>query len=191
MRQAGGAEEQCQRQRDGGDRIGHQLARRHDRDARLVGGDGLGEQGVEGEVEAAEGEQHQYRAAAEQQTGLDDLHPGGGDHAAEGDVNHHQDTNADDCDVVIQPEQQLDQLAGTDHLDDQVEADHGQRAEGGKGADAVLVEAVGGDVGEGEFAEIAQPLGNQEQDDRPADEEADGVDEAVETLGVNQRGEAK
>src|SRR5574343_635616 len=191
VRQAGGTEQRGQRQRHSGDRVGHQLARRHDRDARLVGGDGLGEQGVEGEVEAAEGEQHEHGAAAQQQAGLDDLDPGGGDHAAEGDVNHHQDADADDREVVVQAEQQLDQLAGADHLDDQVEADDGQRPEGGEGTDAVLVEAVGGDVGKGEFAEIAQPFGDQEQDDRPADEEADGVDEAVEALGVDQRGQAE
>src|SRR5574343_1349509 len=191
VRQAGGTEQQGQRQRHGGDRVGHQLARRHDRDARLVGGDGLGEQGVEGEVEAAEGEQHEHGAAAQQQAGLDDLDPGGGDHAAEGDVNHHQDADADDREVVVQAEQQLDQLAGADHLDDQVEADDGQRPEGGEGADAVLVEAIGGDVGEGEFAEIAQPFGDQEEDDRPADEEADGIDEAVEALGVDQRSQAE
>src|SRR5574343_1878654 len=191
VRQAGGTEQQGQRQRHGGDRVGHQLARRHDREARLVGGDGLGEQGVEGEVEAAEGEQHEHGAAAQQQAGLDDLDPGGGDHAAEGDVNHHQDADADDREVVVQPEQQLDQLAGADHLDDQVEADHGQRTDGGKGADAVLVEAVGGDVGEGELAQVAQALSHQEQDDRPADEEAHGVDEAIVALEVHHRGQTK
>ena len=37
-----------------------------------------------------------------------------------------------------------------------------------------------GDVGEGELAEVAQPLGHQEGDDRPADQEADRVDQAVE-----------
>src|SRR5574343_970196 len=111
VRQAGGAEQQCQRQRHGGDRISHQLARRHDGDAGFVGGHGLGEQGVEGEVEAAEGEHHQDRAAAEQQAGLDDLHPGRRDHAAEGDIDHHQDTDHGHRDVVLQTEQQLDQLA--------------------------------------------------------------------------------
>jgi hypothetical protein len=42
--------------------------------------------------------------------------------------------------VVFQTEQQLDQLAGTNHLDDQVEADDGQRTDGREGADTVLVE---------------------------------------------------
>jgi hypothetical protein len=134
---------------------------------------------LEREAELAERQQHHQRAAGQQHAGLDDLHPGRGDHAAEGDIHHHQDADDEDGDVVVETEQQLDQLAGTDHLRDQVEAHHGQRADRRHGAHLALVEAVGGDVGEGELAQVAQALGHQEQDDRPAGEEGQHVDVAV------------
>jgi hypothetical protein len=92
---------------------------------------------------------------------------------------------------VVQAEQQLDQLAGADHLRDQVERHHHQRAGGREGADRGLLEAVGGDVGEGELAEVAQLLGHQEGDDRPADQEADRVDQAVVAVGHHRRGNAQ
>ncbi len=53
----------------------------------------------------------------------------------------------------------------------------------------LLLQAVGGHVGEGIAAQVAQALGDQEQNDRPADEEADGVDQAVIAGGVDQRGD--
>ena len=126
--------------------------------------------------------QHRGRhegGAAQQQAGLDDLHPGGGEHAAEGDVEDHQHADDDDRDHIGQAEQQLDQLAGADHLGDQVEGDDGQRAAGRERADRGLLQPVGGDVGEGVLAEIAQALGDHEQDDRPADQKADRIDQAV------------
>jgi len=64
---------------------------------------------------------------------------GGGDHAAEGHVDDHQHADDDHRDGVFEPEQQLDELAGADHLDDQVEAHDRQRADGGEGADLRLV----------------------------------------------------
>ena len=131
------------------------------------------------------GERHEGRAA-EQQAGLDDLHPGGRLHAAEGDVDDHQRADDDDRVEVVEPEQQLDQLPRAHHLRDQVEGDHDQRAGGGQDADLRLVEPEGGDVGEGELAEVAQPLRDQEQHDRPADQEADGVDQPVEAGGEDQ-----
>ena len=48
--------------------------------------------------------------------GLDDLHPGGGEHAAEGDVDDHQHADDDHRHPVVEAEQDLDQLAGADHL---------------------------------------------------------------------------
>ena len=66
------------------------------------------------------GEGHEH-APRQQQHGLDDLHPSGREHAAEGDVDDHQDADDDDRHPVVQPEQDLDQLAGADHLGDQVE----------------------------------------------------------------------
>ena len=95
------------------------------------------------------------------------------------------------ADGVGQAEQQLDQLAGADHLRDQVEGDDGQRAAGGERADRGLLQPVGGDVGEGVLAEIAQALGDHEQDDRPADQKADRVDQAVIAGRVDQRRDAE
>ena len=42
-----------------------------------------------------------------------------------------------------------------------------------------MLEAIARHIGKGEFAEIAQAFRHQEGNDRPADEKADGVNEAV------------
>ena len=110
---------------------------------------------------------------------------------AEGHVDDHQHADDDHRDGVFEPEQQLDELAGADHLDDQVEAHDRQRADGCEGADLRLVEPVGCDIREGKAAQVAEPLGHQEQDDRPADEEADDVDEAVEAGAEHEAGQAE
>ena len=104
---------------------------------------------------------------------------GGGRHAAEQHVDHHQRADDDDRHPVVETEQQLDELPRAHHLRDQVERHHHQRADRGEAADRPLLEAIARDVGEGELAEVAQPLGHQERDDRPADQEADRVDQAV------------
>ena len=153
--------------------------------------DRLGEQRVEVEAELGQHQQRHQRRAAEQQRRLDDLHPGGGDHAAEGDVDDHQHADDDDRPEIGQAEQQLDQLPGADHLRDQVEGDRDQRAGRRHRADRRRLQAIGGDVGEGEAAEVAQRLGHQEHDDRPADKEADRVDQAVVAGGEDQRGNAE
>ena len=129
--------------------------------------------------------------ADQQQRRLDDLHPGGGDHAAEGDIDDHQHADQDDGDEIGQTEQQLDELAGADHLRDQVEGDRDQRARRRHGADRRRLQTIGGDVGEGVAAEVAQRLGHQEHDDRPADEEADRVDQAVVAGAEHQRRNAE
>jgi hypothetical protein len=54
-----------------------------------------------------------------------------------------------------------------------------------------VIEAVAGDVGEGELAEVAQALGHQEGDDRPADQPADREDQAVEAGAEHQAGNAE
>jgi hypothetical protein len=142
---------------------------------------------LEAEAELGHGQHRHQRAAGQQHAGLDDLHPGGGDHAAEGDVDHHQRADDEQGDVVVEAEQQLDQLAGTDHLGHQVEAHHGERRHRRHRAHLALVEPVGGDVGKGELAQVAQALGHQEQDDGPAGEEGDHVDVAIDALGVPAR----
>ena len=52
-------------------------------------------------------------------------------------------------------------------------------------------QAVGDDVGEGVAAEVAQRLGDQEQDHREADQEADGVDHPVIARRVDEAGDAE
>ena len=59
---------------------------------------------------------------------------------------------------------------------------------GRQGADLGLLEAERGDVGEGVLAEVAQAFSDQEQDDRPADQEADRVDQAVVAGSEHQGG---
>ncbi len=151
--------------------------------------DGAARQGLQAEAEFGQGEQGEGGAAREQQDGLDDLYPGGGDHAAEDHVDQHQDTYHHHGRGVVEAEQQLDQLARADHLDDQIAAHHGQRTERGECADLRLIQAVGHDVGEGIAPEVAQALRHQEGDDRPADEERHRIDETVVTLGEDQAGQ--
>ena len=191
MRQTGQAKHQAQCQRDGIDRVLQQLAGGKQHVFQLVDFNRLGSQRVEAEAELRKRQHGDDRAAEQQQAGLDDLHPGGGNHAAEGHVNDHQATDHDHGDVVVQPEQQLDQLAGTDHLHDQVEAHHRQRANGRHGADFALVQPVGGDVGKGELAQVAKAFGHQKQDDGPADKEGNHEQIAVVAVGEHQRGQAE
>ncbi|MNI37429.1 hypothetical protein D3C73_915180 [compost metagenome] len=154
-------------------------------------GHSLGGQRLEAEIEATQGHQHQGRAARQEQDRLGDLYPCGGEHAAEDDIDQHQQSDYHHRRAVVETEQQFDQLTGTDHLHHQIAAHHGQRSEGGEAAHAGLIEAVGDDVGEGVAPQVAQALGHQEGDDRPADKEADDVDETVVALGEDQARQAQ
>jgi hypothetical protein len=151
----------------------------------------LGEHRLGAEAEVPQHHEGHEGRAAQQQAGLDDLHPGGGGHAAEQHIDHHQRADDHHRDPVLQAEQQLDQLARTDHLRDQVESHHHQRAAGREDAHRGLLEAERGHVGKGELAQVAQALGHQEGDHRPADQEADRVDQAVEAAGHHRRRDAQ
>ncbi|MNU99091.1 hypothetical protein D3C71_892150 [compost metagenome] len=186
--QASGTEHQRQTEGERRDRIFHQAARAHDRFSFRVNLDRLGEQHVEVEVDVLHHHQRHEGSTGQQQDCLDDLHPGGRQHAAEQHVHAHQDTDQDHRNVVVQTEQQLDQLACTDHLRDQVERHHHQRTASGQRANLGLPEAVGRHVGKGVFTQVTQALGDQEQNDRPAHQEADRVDQAVVARGEHQRG---
>ncbi|VVO41563.1 hypothetical protein PS706_05939 [Pseudomonas fluorescens] len=132
--------------------------------------------------------QRHERGPRQQQHGLDDLYPSGRQHAAEQHIEHHQDTHQDHRYMVVQAEQQLNQLARTNHLRDQVERHHHQRTTSRQAADLGLAQAIGRHVGKGVLAQVTQALGDQEQNDRPAHQEADRIDQAVITGGVDQRG---
>ena len=85
----------------------------------------------------------------------------------------------------------MDEVAGADHLRDQIERDDGERADRGGDAHRALAQAVRDDVGERVLAEVAQRLGDQERDHRPADEQADRVDQAVEARRRDQARDAE
>ncbi len=206
VRQAGGTEHQRHAEGDRTDRVLEEAARAH---YRLADGSGLfgagaavggqlgldldraGEQLFKAEVVLPHHCHGHEGDAEQQQGGLDDLHPGGGGHATEQHVDHHQDADHHHRDPVLQAEQQLDQRTGTDHLRDQVEGHHHQRAGGRKATDRGGGKAVTDHVGEGEAAQVAHALGQQEGQDRPADNEADGIDQAIETGQHHHRGDAQ
>ncbi len=91
--------------------------------------------------------------------------------------------------MIVQAEQQLNQLAGTHHLRNQIEGHNHQRTAGREHTDGALFQTIGGDVCKGIAPEVTQALGNQEQNDRPADEEPEGVNEAIIAGGIHQRGD--
>ena len=96
-----------------------------------------------------------------------------------------------ECQYLDLRHQGVQQLARADHLADQVEDHDDQRAERRHHAHRLALQAIGGDVGEGVFAEVAQPLRDQEQHDRPADQPADRVVEAIEAVEIDECRDAK
>ena len=204
--QAGGTEHQGHAEADGGDGVFDEATGAHDGQADLggffsglarVGSNGclhshaFGKQCFGAETELRHHHEGHEGHARQQQAGFDDLHPGGGGHAAEKHIHHHQAAHQHHGDPVVQAEQQFDELACAHHLGDQVERHHHQRATGGKGADRRLLKAIACHVGKREFAQVAQPLGHQKGDDRPAHQEADGVDQAVIATGHHGGGNAQ
>ena len=204
--QAGGTEHQCHAEGQGGDGILDEAAGAHQGQSVLVGffragtalgGDvgldahGIGKQRFQAEAIVLHDHEAHEGDAEEQQHGLDDLHPGGGRHAAEEHVDHHQHADDDDGDPVVESEEQLDELACTDHLGDEVEGDGHECAGSGKHPDGLLLEAVAGHVGKGELAEVAQAFGQQEGEDGPADQEAERVEQAIIAAGHDGCGDAQ
>ena len=169
--------------------IGHEPARGQHLGA-VLGGRGV----EEGEGRAAEAQEHEEgeeEGPAQQQGRLHDLHPGGGDHPPEEDVDQHHRPHDDDGGLVGQAEQEPDEVARPHHLRDEVEGHHGQGAEGGGHPHRGLAQAVGHHVREGVLAQVPQGLRDQEHHDGPAHEEADGVDEAVEAREGHEAGDAQ
>ena len=116
----------------------------------------LGEERLGAEAEFDEHHERHEGRAAEQQTGLDDLHPGGGNHAAKGDVGDHQSADDDHGHPIVETKQQLDKRTGANHLGNQLERHSHERAAGRQNTDGRLTEAERGNVGECELAEVAQ-----------------------------------
>ena len=132
----------------------------------------------------------QEGAANHQQKGLDDLHPSGGQHPPEGDIQHHQGADAADGPDIIQTEQQLDQLASAHQLRDQVEDDGGQGAQSRHHGDGTLRQAIGHHIDEGVTPQVAQTLRYEQQQEGPAGHRADHQHQAVRAIEKQQAGQA-
>ena len=202
VRQARRAEHERKAEGDGGHGVLDEAAGRHDGAAllgclvrRCAGGqrglrlhlDGAGEQGFQAEAGLRQHHHRHEARAAQQQHRLDDLDPCGRPHAAEQDIEHHEATDDHHGGGIGQAKQQFDELPRAHHLRDEVEADDQQRADRREAAHRRLGEAVGGDIGEGVATKVPQPFGHQEQEDRPANEEAGGINEAVIAIRENLR----
>ncbi len=191
MRQPGSTEHQAQAEGEGRDRILHQPAGTHDGFPFRMYRHRFAEQVIEAEADMLHDHKGHKAGTKQQQHRLDNLYPCRGQHAAEQHVHHHQHAYQHHRNVVVEAEQQLDQLACADHLGNQIERDHHQRAAGRKDANRPLLQTVGGDVGKGKASEVTQAFGDQEQNNWPADEEAERVDQTVVARGINQRGDTK
>jgi hypothetical protein len=152
---------------------------------------GGGEQRQRIHLELQEHQEGEQERAGEQQRRLHDLDPRGRDHAPEQHVGQHHDADNGHGDVVFEAEEQAHQVARPHHLRDQVEGHHGQRSDGRGDAHRRLAQPRRHDVGERVAPQIAERLGDEEHDDRPADQEADRVDQAVESRERHQPGDAE
>jgi hypothetical protein len=190
VRQACGAEHEREAERDGVDRRREERAR-----AEREGVAALGLRPVEQLDRAAadlgEHEDRHHDDAGHQQHGLDDLHPGRGDHAAEDHVAQHEEAGEDHGDREVEADERLDQDARADHLRDQVEGDDGQRAERRGDAGRPLAQPECQHVGDRELARVAHPLGEQEHHRQERDEEADRVQEPVEAVDEDEARDAQ
>ena len=83
----------------------------------------------------------------QQQRRLGDLNPGGRLHAADRDVENHQDADACHGDQILHAEQQLDDFAGADHLRDQIEQHDDETSGRGDQADRRSLEPERGGIG--------------------------------------------
>ena len=148
-----------------------------------------GQHGVVVEAEMRQRQQRYAGARHQHQHRLDHLHPGGGHHAAEHDVDDHQPAHRQLRVDVVDPEQQLHQLPGADHLRHQENDHHGERRHRGQRPHRRLGQARGEDVGEGELAHVAHLVGEQQHDDRAADAVAGREHQPVVAGAEHQAGE--
>ena len=143
------------------------------------------------EPDALEHEHGHDRDADHEQHGLDDLHPGRRQHAAEDDVAEHEGAGEQHRDGEVDPDERLDEHARADHLRDEVEGDDGERPDRRRGARRALAQTEAEDVGDRVLARVAHALGQQEHHRQERDEEADGVQEPVEAVEEDQPRDAQ
>ena len=191
MRQAGGAEHQRQAERERVHRIFHQAAGRQNRLAERMGIDGFLEHRFHAETADIQHHKRHKRCAAQQQHGFNHLHPSRRQHTAEQHIGHHQRTDNQHRPNIVHAEQKLDQLARAHHLRDEIQHHHQQRTRSGKQAHRRLFQAVGRHIGKGKLPQIAQPLRHQKQHQRPADQKARRINQAVVTGGEHHRRNAE
>ena len=87
--------------------------------------------------------------------------------------------------MIFQAKQQLDQLSCSNHLNDQIETNHGQRADGSHRTNATLIQTIGGDICKSELAKVSESLCHEEQDDRPADKKGNHEQIGIVPIGVH------
>ncbi len=121
----------------------------------------------------------EQEGAGHEEARLDDLNPGGGDHAAEDDVPDHQDTDADDGQLVGDADQKGHQFPRTDHLGGEVEGGDGDRGDGGEGAHRLGRSPEGEDVTKGVLARVTAGLRDDQEHGDVGNQPADRVHEAV------------
>ena len=189
VRQSGRAEHERQAERERVNGIGDEPAGLHE----LLGIERLrlAEQLGVAEVELRKGQDHEHRGAAQKQDGLDDLHPGGGEHAAEEHVHDHERADGHQRHFEGQSEHELDERAGADHLRNEVKEHRGERTGCRSRANGPLLETECDHVGKGVLAQVPERFGDEEHDDGPAHEPAHGIDEAVKAFGRHQPGDAE
>ncbi len=175
VRQARRTKHQSQTQRERGDRIFHQPARLHDVDTFRVYRHRFTEQIVEAKADVFHHHKGHKAGTEQQQHGFDNLYPSGRQHAAEQDVHHHQHADQHHRNVIVKAKQQLDQFTCAHHLGDKVKRHHHQRTTGRKNTNRPLFQTVRGHIGKGVAPQVTQTFGNQEQNDRPAHQEAQRV----------------
>ena len=186
MWQSGRPEHECEAERDGRDRVGHEGAGSHDGVASRVDCNGVREHCLRAEAVSPEDHQGNQSCTGKEKAGFDDLDPCGGFHAAKHNIDDHQHADDDNRVQVVQAKEQFDELTRTDHLRDEIEGNHHKRTDGRQNADLGLVETKRGHVGERKLAQVPQALGDQEENDRPADQESDRVDQTVEAAGKDE-----
>ena len=131
------------------------------------------------------------RAGAQHQHRLDDLHPGGRQHAAERDVDDHGDADEDHRPVIGDPGQQSNQHAGAGHLRHQIGEVDDDSAGDRRQQRGSRLHPAADDVAEGIFAGVAHRLGNQEKHGAERDQRTERVERAVHAVQRRQPGKSE
>ena len=143
------------------------------------------------EADLAQHEDRHHDAGGHQQRRLDDLHPRGGEHAAEDHVGEHEAADDDHGRGERDAGQRLDQRARADHLRDEVDQHDRERAGGGDDPRGALAQAERQHVGERELAGVAHPLGEEQQHRDEGDDRRHQADEGVDAEQEDEAGEAE